>query len=92
MVLKNLRKSTRKNKKYQIDLIDHKTGKKIRTIHFGAIKADGTPYAQFKDSTGLGLYSKYDHNDKERRARYYKRHNKNYGKYSADALSKKYLW
>mgnify|MGYP003665097101 CR=1 FL=1 len=28
MVLKNLRKSTRKNKKYMIDLIDHKTGKK----------------------------------------------------------------
>ena len=91
MVLRNLRKSTRKNKKYQIDLIDHKTKKKIRTIHFGAIKKDGTPYAQYKD-TALGLYSKYDHNDKDRRARYYKRHKKKYGKYSADALSKKYLW
>ena len=92
MVLKNLRKSTRKTKKYMIDLIDHKTGKKKRTIHFGAIKKDGTPYNQFKDSTGLGLYSKYDHNDKDRKARYYKRHNKSYGRYSADALSKKYLW
>lgn len=91
MVLRNLRKSTRKNKKYQIDLIDHKTKKKIRTIHFGAIKKDGTPYAQYKD-TALGLYSKYDHNDKDRRARYYKRHKKKYGKYSADALSKRYLW
>lgn len=75
-----------------IDLIDHKTGKKKRTIHFGAIKKDGTPYNQFKDSTGLGLYSKYDHKDKDRKARYYKRHNKSYGRYSADALSKKYLW
>tara|TARA_R110002167_G_scaffold310673_1_gene515591 strand:- start:22 stop:300 length:279 start_codon:yes stop_codon:yes gene_type:complete len=92
MVLKNLRKSTRKNKKYMIDLIDHKTGKKKKTIHFGAIKKDGTPYSQFKDTTPLKLYSKYDTNDKERRKLYYKRHNKNYGKYSADALSKKYLW
>ena len=91
MVLRNLRKSTRKTKKYMIDLIDHKTKKKIRTIHFGAIKKDGTPYAQYKD-TALGLYSKYDHNDKDRRARYYKRHKRKYGKYSADALSKKYLW
>lgn len=92
MVLKNLRKSTRKNKKYMIDLIDHKTGKKKRTIHFGGIKKDGTPYSQFKDKTGLGLYSKYDNNDKARRARYLKRHKKKYGRYSADALSKKYLW
>jgi len=91
MVLKNLRKSTRKNKKYMIDLIDHKTKKKIRTIHFGAIKKDGTPYSQFKDKA-LGLYSKYDNNDKERRKRYLKRHNKKYGKYSADTLAKKYLW
>ena len=92
MVLKNLRKSTRKTKKYMIDLIDHKTGKKKRTIHFGAIKKDGTPYNQFKDSTGLGLYSKYDHGDKERRTRYLKRHKKDYGKLSADYFSKKYLW
>tara|TARA_R110000782_G_scaffold233899_1_gene320061 strand:- start:348 stop:623 length:276 start_codon:yes stop_codon:yes gene_type:complete len=91
MVLKNLRKSTRKNKKYMIDLIDHKTKKKIRTIHFGAIKKDGTPYSQFKDKA-LGLYSKYDTNDKARRKLYYKRHNKKYGKYSADTLAKKYLW
>ena len=75
MVLKNLRKSTRKNKKYMIDLIEK----------------DGTPYSQFKDKA-LGLYSKYDNNDKERRKRYLKRHNKKYGKYSADTLAKKYLW
>lgn len=92
MVLKNLRKSTRKNKKYMIDLVDHKTGKKKRSIHFGAIKKDGTPYAQFKDSTGLGLYSKYDHNDKDRKASYYKRHKRKFGRYSADTLAKKYLW
>ena len=92
MVLKNLRKSTRKSKKYMIDLVDHKTGKKIKVIHFGAIRPNGIPYEQFKDATGLGLYSKYNTLDKKQRARYYKRHNKSYGRYSADALSKKYLW
>ena len=92
MVLKNLRKSKRKNKKYAIDLIDHKTGKKIRTINFGGIRKNGTPYDQFKDVTGLGVYTKYNTLDKEQRSRYYKRHKKSYGKYSADAMSKKYLW
>ena len=78
MVLKNLRKSKRKDKKYAID--------------FGGIRKDGTPYPQFKDVTGLGLYTKYNTLDKEQRARYYKRHKKTYGKYSADTMSKKYLW
>lgn len=92
MVLQNLRKSTRKNKKYMIDLIDHKTDKKIRSIHFGAIRPNGIPYEQYKDTTGLGLYKKYNTLDKKQRTRYWKRHNKSYGRYSADALSKKYLW
>ena len=60
MVLKDLRKSTRKTKKYMITLYHHKTGKKIRDI--------------------------------KKRTAYYKRHNKSFGRYSADALSKKYLW
>ena len=34
-------------------------------VHFG-----NKNFQQFKDSTGLGLYSKYDHGDKERRKRY----------------------
>lgn len=42
-------------------------------VHFGAI-VDGKPMEQFKDSTGLGLYSKYDHGDKNRRASYQARH------------------
>jgi len=56
------KKSTRKDKKYMV-----KVGNKW--IHFGAI-VNGKPMEQFKDSTGLGLYSKYDHGDKERRKRY----------------------
>ena len=63
-------KSKAKNKKYAV----RTPGGKL--INFGAIKPDGTPYAQFKDSTGLGLYSKYDHGDKARRERYRARHRK----------------
>ena len=87
------KKSTRANKKYMVEY----KGKKI---HFGAI-VNGTPMDQFKDSTGLGLYSKYDHGDKKRRASYRARHkaiklkdgtlaykNKN----SASYWSMKYLW
>ena len=52
-------KSTRKGKKYSVIA---PSGKKI---HFGSIKMQ-----QYRDSTGLGLYSHLDHNDKERRKRY----------------------
>lgn len=92
MVLKNLRASPRATKKYVMTLFDHKTGKKIRDIHFGGIRKDGTPYSQYKDTTGLGLYTKYDTLDKKKRDAYYKRHKKNYGPYSADSLSKRFLW
>ena len=52
------KKSTRKGKKYMV-----KVGNKW--IHFGQRSAQ-----QFKDSTGLGLYSHLDHGDKKRRASY----------------------
>ena len=87
------KKSTRKGKKYMVMY----NGK---WIHFGAI-VNGKPMEQFKDSTGLGLYSKYDHGDKKRRASYRARHkaiklkdgtlaykNKN----SASYWSMNYLW
>ena len=67
--------------------------KKIKTIHFGGINVKtGIPYAQFKDSTPLKLYSKYNHNDKKRKDRYYKRHGKYKSKMSAKYFSHKYLW
>lgn len=55
--------STRKGKKYMATLVD---GTKI---HFGA-----KGYEQYKDSTGLGIYSKFDHMDKKRRENYFSRH------------------
>jgi len=62
-------------------------GKKVKTVSFGDKR-----YAQYKDKTPLKLYSKKNHLDKKRRARYYARHKKNYPRYSADWFSKKYLW
>lgn len=83
-------KSTRKNKKYMV------TTPKGKIIHFGAIGMK-----QYRDSTGLNLYSNDDHLDKERQKRYLARakgiKNKN-GKLtwndpeSANYYSINYLW
>lgn len=63
-----------------------------RIISFGAIKRSSEPYQQFRDSTPLGKFRAYDHNDLKRRELYYRRHKINYPKFSADWFSKKYLW
>ena len=67
------KKSTQKNKKYMAILPDGKT------IHLGDKR-----FEHYKDVTPLKLYSHLDHNDPIRRELYYKRHNKDCGKYSAD--------
>ena len=83
------KKSTRKGKKYMV-VVDGKT------IHFG----DSSMH-QFKDSTGLGLYTHLNHNDEKRRASYLARAKgiKNRqgeltwkDKNSANYYSVKYLW
>lgn len=84
-------KSKNKNKKYDAILLNKKTGR-INKISFGAIRPSGEPYPQFKDRTGLGLYTKYNHNDKLRRERYYRRFGKKAVKYTAKWFSHKYLW
>lgn len=73
--------SPTKNKKYRVIL---NTG---RIVDFGDKR-----HAQYRDSTPLKAYSHLNHNDKERRDRYYARHKIDYPKYSADWLSKTYLW
>lgn len=70
--------SDRADKKYYA-IVD---GKKV---HFGA-----KGYEHYKDV--LGHYSSLDHGDKKRRDAYYARHNKDYGKGTADWFSKKILW
>jgi len=52
-------KSNHKYKKYSV------ISPKGKIIHFG-----DTRYEQYKDSTGLGIYSHLDHLDQERRKRY----------------------
>jgi hypothetical protein len=71
-------------KKYNAILEENKKEKKVA---FGDQR-----YEQYKDSTGLNLYSNLNHLDENRKNLYYRRHNKNYPKYSADYFSKKYLW
>jgi len=74
------------NKKYKVILFD-KNNKKIKTIQFGDKR-----YKHYKDITPLKLYTHLNHNDKERRKLYYKRHKINYPKYTPDYFSKRYLW
>jgi len=87
-------KSDKKDKKYQAILKNKKTNREVK-VHFGGIKKDGIPYDQYRD-TALGLYSKYDHNNNERRDRYRKRHAKEEPSFrdywSAGLFSYKYLW
>lgn len=74
-----IKPSTRKNKKYDV----YKKGEYITS--FGSLH-----HQQYKDV--IGHYSHLDHNDEDRRRKYYQRHNKDYPKYSADWFSKKFLW
>jgi len=86
-------RSKKPNKKYDAILENKENGRRVH-VSFGGIKEDGKPYEQYRDSTGKGLFSKYNHNDKERRARYRKRHAKDLkqGKYSPGYFSWEYLW
>jgi hypothetical protein len=59
-----------KNKKYDAVLRNKKTNKE-KKISFGDLR-----YQQFKDRTGLNLYSHLDHNDPQRRRSYSMRHAK----------------
>ena len=56
-------KSTKPGKKYKAVFSDGSV------LHFGS-----TAYQQFKDSTGLGAYSRKDHGDLKRRANFHARH------------------
>ncbi len=73
------KKSNRKNKKYMVKINN-------KTVHFG-----DTRYQQYYDK--IGLYSHLNHNDKERRRNFRKRHFKNsLVKYSPAWFSLYYLW
>lgn len=81
------RKSKKKNKKYDAILYDTITKKK-KIVPFGDNR-----YEQYKDSTGLNLYSNLDHNDPNRRKLYRIRHYKTHLiKYSPSWFSWNFLW
>ncbi len=81
-------KAKAKGKKYTA-IIENKDNGKQRKINFGALGME-----HYKDSTGLGLYSKSNHNDKLRlkafRDRF--RHQYNPNEFSPLYFSWKYLW
>lgn len=80
-------KSRTKYKKYDAVLF-HKTTNRTKRVSFGDNR-----YEQYKDSTGLGLYSSSDHLDKDRRKRYRARHRKTAKyKYSSSWFSFHFLW
>jgi hypothetical protein len=54
-------KSKRKDKKYDAILKNKETDKEVR-LPFGQKNME-----QYRDTTGLGLYTNLDHNDKNRR-------------------------
>jgi hypothetical protein len=68
MAWPEFKKSTKEFKKYMVRT------PKGKLVHFGGIKPDGKPYEQYKDNTGLGLYSRYDHKNEKRRRLYRLRH------------------
>lgn len=86
--LLGFKRSNAEGKKYSA-LIQNKTNKRIRTINFGS-----SSHEQFKDSTGLGLYSGLNHGDRERQKKYKSRHAVfiRKGFYSPGYFSMRYLW
>jgi hypothetical protein len=81
-------KSNTKGKKYTALIQNKKTGK-IKKINYGS-----SINKQFKDSTGLGVYTSKNHGDSVKRAGYKARHNGfiKAGYFSAGYFSMRYLW
>ena len=80
-------RSRTKNKKYDAIIEDRET-KRTQRVPFGQIG-----YEQYKDSTGLKLYSRLDHGDEERRKNYKARHEKTrHKKFSASWFADNFLW
>ena len=87
-LLRGFEKATASNKKYNAILINRTTGRE-RRVAFGDSR-----YQQYKDTTGLGLYTKLDHGDATRREAYRSRHGKDIraDNFSAGYFAMKYLW
>jgi hypothetical protein len=74
-------------KKYEAIIEDVKTRRRQK-VPFGS-----SIYPQYRDSTGLKLYSRLDHNDEKRRQNYKARHESTrHKKWSASWFSDTFLW
>ena len=84
-------KSRNRTKKYTAILVHRRTGRKVQ-VHFGGVRPNGVPYGQYRDQA-LGLYSKWDNEDEDRRRSWLRRHAKDgFRPFSASYFAKKYLW
>ena len=82
-------RSKNPKKKYDAVIEEVKT-KKTQRVSFGSRQP---LYQQYKDSTGLKLYSRLDHGDEERRKNYLARHEKTrHKKWSSSWFSWQFLW
>lgn len=80
-------RSRTKGKKYDA-IIEDKVTRRQQRVPFGDVN-----YQHYKDSTGLKLFSRLDHNDPKRRANYKARHEKTrHKKFSASWYADRYLW
>ncbi len=98
--IQSIKPSSIPEKKYMAYVKDKKT-KETRIIHFGA-----SDYEQFKDSTGVGKYTRKNHGNPKRRHNYFTRHSglsnkkaatikeirKSGGYYNPKIFSHIYLW
>ena len=74
------------SKKYNAVLLNKETGAEKR-IPFGS-----SLHQQYRDKTGLNIYSHLNHLDSERRKRYRLRHRAEGPKFSSNWFSWRYLW
>ena len=82
-------RSKTRGKKYDA-IIEDKVTKRRQRVPFGS--ADPL-YPLYRDSTGLKLYSRLDHNDPKRRAAYKARHeNTRHKKFSSSWYADRFLW
>lgn len=86
--LEHFQRSKTTGKKYDAILTNLKTGREVR-VPFG-----DTHFQQYKDVTGLKLYTKLDHLNLDRRRLYRIRHANDIreGYFSPGYFSMRYLW
>lgn len=80
-------RSRSRGKKYDA-IIEDKFTKRQQRVPFGS-----NVHEQYRDNTGLKLYSRLDHNDPKRRANYKARHEKTrHKKFSSSWYADQFLW